>query len=198
MTKPTTDEQSFSNSEEEESVMIDPARIPDDRCASRGRCNNTHSNESTTSTTSPDGGGDGERDFSKKESKAINYLRVLVFVILFVAAVAVSFIVFRIARNGEETEFVSKFDAVAEQLTTIFMNVPDEKFGTLGSLSVAYTAQARDTNATFPYVTLTSFQQRASTSRRLSGSFLTAYQPIIDDDDKTAWERYVTQEKDWM
>jgi hypothetical protein len=140
-----------------------------------------------------------QEKFSAKESKEINILRVLVFGALFVAATAVSLIVYMIARNGESQDFESQFNGFAEQISVAFHQIARDKVGSLGPLRVAYTAVARDTGVQWPFVTLTSFQQRASTAKRLSGGLQLGVFPIVDDEDRPDWESFfVTQGRAWM
>jgi hypothetical protein len=137
--------------------------------------------------------------FSAKESKEINILRVLVFGALFVAATAVSLIVYMIASNGETQDFESQFNGFAEQISIAFHQIARDKVGSLGPLRVAYTAVARDTGVQWPFVTLSSFQQRASTAKRLSGGLQLGVFPIVEDEDRADWESFfVKQGRSWM
>jgi hypothetical protein len=140
-----------------------------------------------------------QEKFSAKESKEINVSRFLVFGALFVAATAVSLIVYMIASNGETQDFESQFNGFAEQISIAFHQIAKDKVGSLGPLRVAYTARARDTGAQWPFVTLTSFQQRASTAKRLSGGLQLGVFPIVEEKDRPDWESFVvTQGRSWM
>ena len=51
-----------------------------------------------------------------------------------------------------------------------FEEIVDQKIGALASLSVTFTSFARNENATWPFVVMNDFQQRAATARSLSDS----------------------------
>jgi hypothetical protein len=139
-----------------------------------------------------------QAQFSAKESKNVNRLRLLVFLALALASLAVAFTVYEVVRQSQQTEIKARFHGVSGRVTDAFMSIPNEKIGPLGSLRVAYTAQARDTNSTWPFVTLTSFQQRASIVKRLTGSLHLAFLPLVEEEDRAAWEAYVPKSASWM
>lgn len=57
------------------------------------------------------------RQFTKKESRYVLYLRLLVLAILFLAAIAVCLVVFIVTTNGEEESFDSHFEAASEKVS---------------------------------------------------------------------------------
>jgi hypothetical protein len=138
-------------------------------------------------------------DFSKKESVAVDRLRLLVFVVILIAAVSISLTVYMITRDGENKEFESQFNGMAEQLTTTFNGIASQKIGVLGGLRVSFISHAIDHNNTWPFVTLPNFQQRAATAKRMSNSIYLGIHPIVDDSERDDWEKYVAQEGfQWM
>jgi hypothetical protein len=140
-----------------------------------------------------------KNQFSFRESNKVKVIRLTVFVVLLLSASVVAFTVYMVAYNGEHAAMVSKYTGLAEQITETFLSIPNEKIGPLGSLRVAYTAEARENNHTWPFVALSSFQQRASTVKRLSGCLHVAVLPIVSDADRDKWEAYVPNEgRGWM
>ena len=60
------------------------------------------------------------------------------------------------------------------------------------------TATAIANNSTWPFVTIDQFQQRAASSRALSGSSFLHISPIVTDETRTAWEAYSVANKGWL
>ena len=171
--------------QEDDEISLDDNLIP---------CDSTTCDESKFS----DGDDDKQAQFSDKESKNVNRLRLLVFLVLTLAAVAVAITVYQVVRKSQQTEITTRFQGVSGRVIDAFISIPNDKIGPLGSLRVAYTAQARDTNSTWPFVTLTSFQQRASIVKRLTESLHVALLPVVEQKDRTAWEAYVPRRTSWM
>lgn len=68
--------------------------------------------------------------------------------------------------------------------------------GPAGSLVVALVAHGIDHTRQWPFVALSSFQQRASTAKRQSGSIFIATHPIVWREDRLAWENYTRHDVD--
>ena len=137
-------------------------------------------------------------DFTKKESENVNRLKFLVILTLFIAAIAVGFTVYQTVNNSHKKEIETQYQGVATRIKDTFLSVPDDKIGPLGSLRVAYISQARDTNSTWPFVSLTSFQQRASIVQRLTGSLHVAIVNVVHDNERKEWEKFVATNNTWM
>ena len=138
---------------------------------------------------------------SHRESKAVKQLRVAVFCALLAAAIIVSVIVYVITKMGETNEFETQYDGMSGQLITTFNLIISQKLSVLGPLRVALMAHAidREGQTAWPFVTLSSVQQRAATSKRLSNSFFVGVYHVIDDSNKLEWEEYVaTEGPKWM
>jgi hypothetical protein len=138
-------------------------------------------------------------EFSKKESVVVNRLRFIVFGAIMIAAVSISTIVYRITKYGEDKEFESQFHGMSEQLTSTFQGIISYRIGVLGGLRVSAISHAMDNINTWPFVTLSIFQQRAATSKRMSKSVYLGIHPIVQETDRVKWEEYVAQEVlGWM
>jgi hypothetical protein len=140
-----------------------------------------------------------KNEFSKKESVAVNRLRLLVFGVIMVAAVSISAIVYIITKDGEDKEFESQFHGMSEQLVSTFEGIISYRISVLGGLRVSAISHAMDNNNSWPFVTLSNFQQRAATSKRMSKSVYVGIHPIVEENNRAKWEEYVAQEGlGWM
>ena len=61
-----------------------------------------------------------------------------------------------------------------------------------GSLVVAIVAHGIDHRRSWPFVALSSFQQRSSTTKQLSGAISIRTHPIVWQEDRDLWESYTT------
>eukprot|EP00977_Amphora_coffeiformis_P021284 scaffold9134_cov170-Amphora_coffeaeformis.AAC.8 len=139
-----------------------------------------------------------EKQLAAKETAAVFRLRVLVLAIIFLAAVAVSLAVWFITTNSEEEDFVTNYDGASTKLVESFEEIVDQKIGALASLSVTFTSFARNENATWPFVDMNDFQQRAATARSLSDSLFLELLPIITEETRGEWEQFSVENKKWL
>jgi hypothetical protein len=96
-------------------------------------------------------------------------------------------------------EFEVQFRGVGERVTKTFDSIATERWGALGALRVAAMAEAIDKGSPWPFVTLSSFERRAATAKRLSNSLNIVIQPIVTDESKEEWLDYVKEEAPiWM
>jgi len=100
-----------------------------------------------------------EDTLTRKESTAVVRLRSLVFLILFLTAVAVSAALFWITRQGESSEFETQYDGAATKVLESFADIVYE-MGAISGLGVASSAHSVDHKSDWPFVTLSNFQQR--------------------------------------
>ena len=91
-------------------------------------------------------------------------------------------------------------DGAAKKVLESFMDIVDSKLGAVTSMEVAIIAHGVDHVRTWPFVTLSSFQQRASTARKQSGALYVHINPMVTEDQKDEWEVFVLGKNDsyWM
>jgi hypothetical protein len=66
----------------------------------------------------------------------------------------------------------------------------------LGSMSQQGRKSRQDT--TWPFVTLNSFQQRAGSARKLSAALFVSFVPLVQYEDRLAWENYTVNNSWWI
>lgn len=139
------------------------------------------------------------QEIGAKESTTVNRLRLVVFLVLLIAAILVSLIVYFVTSNGEESEFVSHYNGLVAQMKREFHGIVNQRFSAIGSIRVALIAHAVDHGESWPFVTLTKFQERASTARKLSGSSCISTFPLVKESERHEWEKFVAEEGPyWM
>jgi hypothetical protein len=122
-----------------------------------------------------------------------------VMIILLLAAVGVSIAVFLITKSSETEEFENQYEGAAEEIVESFEGII-EKVGTISSIGVEAISHGMDRpDVRWPFITLSSFQQRLSTARILSGALYVTISPLVSDGERYEWEKYVVGEQsDWM
>ena len=159
----------------------------------------------TGGSTSKSSCDSGSTDHTSKErlgqdeTNAVFRLRLLVFLVMLLAAIAVSVTIYIITSGAEQDEFEAQFDGAAGQVLETFDNVVQQKISAISSLAVAIIAHGVDHNRDWPFVTLSSFQQRSSTARKLADALFVTISPIVSDKNRKEWEDFVTTDDSyWM
>jgi hypothetical protein len=134
-----------------------------------------------------------------KETAAVFRLRLIVFIVLLMAAIAVSVIVFYITSGAENEESESQYEGAAEKVLEAFIGIVDSKLAGVSSLGVAAIAHGVDHIRTWPFVKLSSFQERSATVREQSGGLYVHINPMVSESNRSEWEEYVVgEDSSWM
>lgn len=142
---------------------------------------------------------DKEEQLARTESKAVFHLRVTVILVLLVASAAVSGLVYRITQQGQYQEYINRYTGASSKILDTFNAIVSEKMGAIGALAVATIAHGVDHSRDWPFVTLSSFQERCANARAQSGALFVELCPLVRDEDFWGWLDYSTQDEDnWI
>lgn len=130
-------------------------------------------------------------ELTRKESQQVFRLRVVVILVLFCAAIIVSVIVYHVTKSAEEEEFKTQYYGSAQKVVEAFQGIVRQKLGAISAVGVAIIAHGVDHDRSWPFVTLSSFQQRSSTARSLSGALFVSISPYVNQTLRSEWETYV-------
>lgn len=89
---------------------------------------------------------------------------------------------------------MNQFAGAAQKVADTFSEIAEDKLAAVSSLGVALVAHGIDNGNEWPFLTLTSFQQRASTALKQSGALYVHVNPIVNTDKREQWESWVSQE----
>lgn len=136
---------------------------------------------------------------SKHGTAAVFRLRMILLVVMILTAAAVSIIVHRITSYDEQKGFILQYGKAAEKVLESLSGV-FHKITSINSVGVAATAFGLDhSDEKWPFHTMTSFQQQASTARLVSGALYISVNPVVTDIKRDAWEEYSARDSDqWM
>lgn len=172
--------------------------------SSKGNNGSTSTGESESAGTYSSSNNDsstGKGQLARRETENVNRLRYMVLAILFMAAVGVSVMVFLISSNSEDEEMATQFDSASARLSDAFDAIRTERIATLASLAVAAIAHGVDHSRDWPFVSLSSYQQRAFTAKQNSGVLQVSIAPYVSAKDRELWEEYIVSneaEVDWI
>lgn len=150
---------------------------------------------------------------AKQGTKEVFRLRVLVILLLVAAATSISVTVYYIIRNAQINEFEQNYEALASKVLDAMQEVMIQMAAVSG-LAVAATAETQKhyyfaedgtiANVStppqqWPYVTISSFQERAGNAQALAGAIYVSICPIVTSEQLSEWERYVHSDANyWM
>jgi uncharacterized membrane protein len=144
-------------------------------------------------------------ELAKKETLAVFRLRFIVFIVLLLAAIVVVVIVFYVTAGAEDEEFQSQYEGASDKVLQAFIDIVDSKLAAVSSLGVAAIAHGIDhrnngtRTRTWPFVTLSRFQQRSAAARDQSGSLFVHINPMVYASDRQEWEEFVVgEDASWM
>lgn len=115
-------------------------------------------------------------------------------------AATVAFVIYYITTQAETDEFESQFEGISEKILASFLDIVDNA-GSIVSVGKAATIYGLDNkNSTWPFHTISNYQERAATARLLSGALFISMLHIVSDEDRDEWEKYVVgpERKKWM
>jgi Adenylate and Guanylate cyclase catalytic domain len=98
--------------------------------------------------------------------------------------------------NREEAIFTSQFENLAYILGENFLNTFETKVWTSFSISLTLTSESEHYNKTWPYVMIPYFEQRFQGNREIAKCQNIFFAPLVTDDTRTNWEKFVIQNQD--
>ena len=102
-----------------------------------------------------------ESMLARKETTAVNRLRIVVLLALFFAAAVISLTVFFVTRRAEKQQFESEFQGSAVLLLNNFNEIVQQKILAITSFSEHITSYTKASNSTWPYVVVPDFAEQS-------------------------------------
>jgi hypothetical protein len=130
------------------------------------------------------------KTLARRETKAVNVLRVLVLVLLFVTATITSVGVYLYTSNDETQKFESGYQANAQRIVESFHDAVERRLGAINSMATAITSHSLNTKQTFPFVTIPDIEIRGSDLRVQADATSISWTPLVTDETRVAWEEY--------
>lgn len=134
-----------------------------------------------------------EVTLARPETTAVRILRVFVLLVMVGAALAVSLSVFFYMKWEEENALDDDFQDLSRRLMDGFHANTKLRVQTMDAFGLSLTSSAIQTNQTFPFVTFSDFEARATANRVICNSEYIGLYPYVNAENRQAWEEYTTQ-----
>jgi hypothetical protein len=135
-------------------------------------------------------------EIGTKETKDVVCLRFVVFLVLFVSALSVAIIVFVTIRKEEKEKFRDTYSTEVTKLFESFTISLKNMVGSLDMLSTTVVSHARDSNSTWPFVTIPDFPNRVSKHLSTGAGVILTMSVIVEPNDRLKWEEYAMNNSD--
>lgn len=105
---------------------------------------------------------------SKRETRVVLTLRILVIAVLLASTGVMAWSVHNYLQTAEQDEFREEFSSAADKVLTSMGGNLDLTLGAIDAMTVSFVSYARDNNQSWPFVTVPDFAVRATKARRLA------------------------------
>ncbi|CAB9526948.1 natriuretic peptide receptor 2 [Seminavis robusta] len=147
--------------------------------------------------TSDHGKEDGEA-IAKKEGRIVFYLRVLVILVLAVAAICVCMGVHKYVTDQQQDAFETKFNNDASKVLEVVGATFQDTLGSTDAFITQLVAYARYSGSSWPYVTMPAFAIHATKLLKLSKAFYFSVYPFVEPWQHDEWLNYTNETNGWI
>jgi hypothetical protein len=127
---------------------------------------------------------------ASRESKAVWHLRLLVFAVLLLTMVLFSLGTYFYTSNAETDEFEQQFHEDATKVLQSLGESLDKAIAGVDTMVLSMLSYARDTNQTWPYVTVPDFESRSAKFLALTNAVVFMQFTLITPETRGKWEAY--------
>jgi uncharacterized DUF497 family protein len=139
-----------------------------------------------------------DNDDTKRDTKCVANLKVLVILILVISATIISVVVYRYITQSEKNQFEDNFHSNAKKVFEEIGSNFDRTLGALNAISIALVSYAHKQGDEWPYVTIPDFALLAAKLLPLTEGVYIAVMPIVQPNQKDDWEEYAYQNDYWV
>ena len=139
-----------------------------------------------------------QEGFAARETKAVHRLRLLMILVLLAMAVEAASMIYLFSRNSEKGEFENEFGSAGAKVLAGFQDDFLRKLQAMDSLSKSVASFARNTNATWPYVTVPDTAELFQPYLDLTHAAALTIMPFVPSRERADWESYSVSEQGWI
>jgi hypothetical protein len=129
-------------------------------------------------------------EIGTKETKDVVCLRFVVFLVLFASVVSVGVTVFLTIRKEERSKFEEAYDSEVSKVFTSITTSLKTLVGSLDMFASIVVSHARDSNSTWPFVTIPDFPIRVSKQLSSGVGVALTMSVIVQPKNRLEWEEY--------
>jgi hypothetical protein len=184
------DEASYSEGDEEDD-KVHPEGQPRE-------CESSQGSSSRSDKKTRHGDEEAPPTLAKKETAAVIRLKVIVVFVLVAFTTLVSTVVYVYLSSNEQEQFESQYHDDSRKVLQGMGTSLDQTLGSFDGLAVALVSQARETNQSWPFVTVPDFAVRMSKLLPLTKAININILPIVTPEQRSEWETYTVQNDGWI
>ena len=170
-----------------EQAIVEPHDIDDgDDDSIAGSVDNSNDSEETIS-----------EQLAKGETKVVRFLRAVVLLVLVVTATVVSFVVYRYTSDQERDEFLNSFNNHATKIVESLKINTASQMTAVDNFSTAMTNSAKETNSTWPFVTVPNFSTLARSTLSEVKALSILVNVVVRQEEREEWNKYVATHHGW-
>jgi hypothetical protein len=139
-----------------------------------------------------------EEGIAQQEDKNVFRLRLLVITVLLASTIGVAVTVYLYITNAEQSTFENQFEGDSDKVLGAIGSALDLTLGSVDAFLIALVSYARDTNATWPMVTLPDYAVRVAKLRSLNKAVLVTQYHYVTLEGRTEWENYTLANDAWV
>jgi hypothetical protein len=144
-------------------------------------------------------GGEKEREvLAKRETSTVARVKILLVLVLTASTVGAAVTVQRYTHRNEIEQFEERFKMDAANVEEAIGSSIDKTLGSFDSLAVSLVSFAKNTNASWPYVTQPNFAVRNAKLLRLTNVMYINILPIVHPTVRLQWEKYSVEKDYWV
>eukprot|EP00977_Amphora_coffeiformis_P020451 scaffold8271_cov171-Amphora_coffeaeformis.AAC.8 len=139
-----------------------------------------------------------QQQLAQNENTAVRLIRLFTALVLVAATTVVSLVVYDFTRDKEVQDFEDHFSFSAGKVVDQFKINAERRISALQAFSAAHTTWAKYSNESFPFVTLPEFERSAAYTIELAQVLSIMTFPIVQTEQRQAWEAYSVEHYGWM
>lgn len=127
---------------------------------------------------------------ASRETRAVNFLRILVLVLLGMTACLTSIGIYRYTQSHEVEMFETEYEMNAYRIIEYFNDAVERKLAAINAMSTSITSSALDAKEEFPFVTIPDFALKGADLRIQADAITIHWMPLVTDETREEWETY--------
>ena len=139
-----------------------------------------------------------DHTIAKRETKAVSWLRIMVFLVLIGTAAAVAWVGFLYLSRSETANFDTSFYDCAARVIEAFRINSERHIQTIETFATTIMSHALYYNSTWPFVTLPDFEMQGEAIADLAFVMSLFFVPIVTAETRQGWEQYSVANQWWL
>jgi hypothetical protein len=132
------------------------------------------------------------------ESKAVRWIRVIAIAVITFSTLGVALGVFYYMTHTEKKTFAYRFKSDSYKILESIGSTFDRSLGSVDAFAVNMVSSAKESNQTWPFVTLSDFPVKSSKLLTLSKGVLISPYFYVTHDQRPLWNKYAEENNWWV